>query len=141
MAAAVLLRLAALTGEASYGEAAERAMGIVTAYLARYPTGFANWLSAAHLAVEGIEELAIVGDPSNPGTSALAAVASEGFRPNLAIAVAVDPGASKVPLLEGRTLIGGQPTAYLCRGFTCRLPVTDPAALRDQLSAAAAPTG
>ena len=138
MAAAVLLRLAALTGEARYGEAAERAIGTVTTYLARYPTGFANWLSAAHLAVEGIDELAIVGDPSDPATRALAAVASEGFRPNLVLAVAADPVASAVPLLEGRTEMDGQPTAYLCRGFACRLPVTEPAALREQLSAVAA---
>ena len=75
MAASVLLRLAALTGEARYPEAGERAIATVTSYLARYPTGFANWLSAAHLAVEGIDELAIVGDPSDPATRALAAVA------------------------------------------------------------------
>ena len=28
-------------------------------------------------------------------------------------------------LFEGRSLQGGQPTAYLCSDFVCRLPVTD----------------
>ena len=32
-------------------------------------------------------------------------------------------------LFEGRGAVNGQPTAYLCRDFTCRLPVTDPAQL------------
>ncbi len=137
MAASVMLRLASLTGEARYTGAAERAIGTVTPYLASYPTGFANWLSAAHLAVEGIDELAIVGDPSDAATLALAAVASDGFRPNVVLAVAADPGVSVVPLLAGRTLVDGRPTAYLCRGFACRLPVTDPAALREQLTAGA----
>ena len=136
-AASILLRLAALTGEARYREAAERALATVTTYLARYPTGFANWLSAAHLAVEGIDELAIVGDPTDPATRALAAVASDGFHPNLVLAVAADSAGSVVPLLADRPLIDGRPTAYLCRDFACRLPVTDPAALRDQLTAAA----
>ena len=71
MAASVLLRLAALTGDARYRDAADGAIATVTPYLARYPTGFANWLSAAHLAVEGIDELAIVGDPADPATRAL----------------------------------------------------------------------
>jgi len=34
-------------------------------------------------------------------------------------------------LFEGKTAIGGRATAYDCRDFACRLPVTDAAALRD----------
>jgi uncharacterized protein YyaL (SSP411 family) len=132
-AAGVLLRLAALTGESRYRAAAERAIATVLPYLARYPTGFANWLSAIHLAVEGIDELAIVGDPIDPATVALVDVAKTGFRPNLVVAVSSDPDASAVPLLAGRTMIDGRPTAYVCRDFACRQPVTDPAALREQL--------
>src|SRR5439155_10836982 len=74
MATLVLLRLAALTGESSYRDAAERAIATVTSFLGRYPTGFANWLSAAMLAVDGVVELAIVGDPSDRTTEALLAV-------------------------------------------------------------------
>ena len=135
MAAAVLLELAALTGESRYRAAAERAIATVLPYLARYPTGFANWLSASHLAVEGIDELAIVGAPGDPATDALIAVAATGFRPGLVVAVAAatEPGSTAVPLLGGRALIDGRPTAYLCRDFACRLPVTDPAALLAQL--------
>ena len=39
-----------------------------------------------------------------------------------------------VPLLAGRGLVDGGAAAYVCRNFTCRLPVTDPAALRAGLS-------
>jgi uncharacterized protein YyaL (SSP411 family) len=133
MATGILLKLAALTGESRYRAAAERAIATVIPYLARYPTGFANWLSAAHLAVEGIDELAIVGPPDDEATRALIAVATTGFRPNLVLAISPDPSAPAVPLLEGRDQIDGQPTAYVCRDFTCRLPATDPAALREQL--------
>ncbi len=91
MATRVLLRLAALTGEARYREAAERALASVTTFLGRYPTGFANWLSAAALATGGIVELAIAGDPADPATRALLVVAREGEPPNLVVAVAADP--------------------------------------------------
>ena len=132
MATSVLLRLAALTGDSRYREAADAALAQVTPYLARYPTAFANWLSAAHLAVEGIDELAIVGDPIDDATrrlvgSGIAAATRTGR--TVVVAVSADPDGSAVPLLAGRTMLGGRPTAYLCRNFACRLPVNDPAAL------------
>ena len=133
MATLVLLRLAALTGESRYREAAERAITTVTPFLARYPSGFANWLSAAQLAVGGIVELAIVGDSDDPATRALVDVARSQARQDLVVAIAADPSTSAVPLLAGRVAIGGRPTAYVCRNFACRLPVTDPKALLDQL--------
>jgi uncharacterized protein len=132
--ASVLLRLAALTGDGRYRAAADAAIATVLPFLARYPTGFANWLAASHLAVEGIDELAIVGDPADPATAALIETASSGFRPNLVLAVATGAGDSAVPLLHGRDRIDGRATAYVCRDFACRLPVTDPAALREQLT-------
>ena len=133
MATLVLLRLAALTGEARYRAAADRALATVTSFLERYPTGFANWLSAAQLAVEGIVELAIIGDPADPATIALLETARGGGRADLVVAVSAEPETSTIPLLAGRTAIGGRPTAYVCRDFACRLPVTEPAALLDQL--------
>jgi hypothetical protein len=39
-----------------------------------------------------------------------------------------------IPLLAGRDLVNGAPAAYVCRNFTCRLPVTDPAGLREVLA-------
>jgi hypothetical protein len=35
--------------------------------------------------------------------------------------------------MAGRTLVGGLPAAYVCRDFSCRLPVTTAADLRDQV--------
>ena len=38
-----------------------------------------------------------------------------------------------LPLLEGRTMTDGRPTAYVCESHTCSAPVTDPCALAAQL--------
>jgi len=134
MAARVLLRLAAWTGESAYRVAAERAIRVVVPFVDRYPTGFAQWLGAMDLALAPAVEVAIVGALDDPATAALLAEARRGFRPNQVVSVAPDPTASVVPLLHDRVAIDGRPSAYVCRGFVCRLPVTDPMALREQLA-------
>ncbi len=137
MATTVLLRLAAWTGERRYRDAAERALGTVTPHLARYPTGFAQWLVAASFAVSDVVEVAAVGDPSEAATRALLEPVWATWRPAQVLAAAPEGAVSSsvVPLLADRVAIGGLATAYVCRNFTCALPVTDAAALAVQLDA------
>jgi hypothetical protein len=137
MAAFVLLRLAAWTGEGRYRAAAERAIRTVAPHVERYPTAFAQWLSAIDLALADAVEIAVVGDPAGAATRRLLEPAVSGYRPNQVLAVAADGDASAVELLHGRVAIDGQPTAYVCRNFACRLPVTDVGALRRELDAPA----
>jgi uncharacterized protein YyaL (SSP411 family) len=87
-----------------------------------------------------VAEVAIVGDPASEATRALLMVAGGGYAPNRVVASAAPDGAAKsaVPLLRDRPLVKDRPTAYVCRGFACRLPVTDPDALREQLAEVAA---
>jgi len=135
MAATVLLRLGALTGDRRYRSAAERAVGSVLPLAERYPTAFAMWLQALDLLLANIVEIAIVGDPADPATEALVRLAAGSYAPSRVVALAAAEGSGHaVALLDDRPQRGGRPTAYLCRGFTCEAPVTDPDALRDQLA-------
>ncbi len=133
VAAAVLLRLAALTGEERYRSAAEAALPPVTPLAARYPTGFAAWLQAIDLASAPLAEVAIVGDPQDPATQALVRVATGGLHPHRVVAVTSDSANSRVELLQSRFTLRGRPTAFVCRDFACRQPVTEPEALAAQL--------
>jgi uncharacterized protein YyaL (SSP411 family) len=137
MAALVLLRLHAWTGDARYRTAAEQAMRTVVPFVGRYPTGFAQWLVAMDLALGPSVEIAIAGSPGAPETSALVAETRRGYRPSQVLAVAADPAASAIPLLDDRIVIDGHATAYVCRGFVCRLPVTTVEALRAELAVVA----
>ena len=70
-------------------------------------------------------ELAVVGAPDDPATAALLAVAEEASRPDCswrAATASVPAG----PPAGGRLLVDGRPAAYLCRGFACEAPITDP---------------
>ena len=138
MAVTVLLKLAALTGEGRYRDAAESSIRLVSAFADRYPSGFAQWLVAIDFALAPVVEIAVVGSPGEPATSALVEPLFAGFRPNQVVAIAADPSASVVELLRDRIRLEGRPTAYVCRDFSCRLPVTEPGALAAQLADAIA---
>ena len=135
MAATVLLRLAALTGEGRYREAAERALALVAGVVGRYPGGFGQWLTALDFALADVVELAIVGDPADPATLRLSAPARTGFQPHLVLAISAEPADSMIELLHGRAQLDGRPTAFVCRGFACRQPVQEPEALAALLAA------
>jgi uncharacterized protein YyaL (SSP411 family) len=137
MATRVLLRLHAWTGEQRYRAAAERALAGIAPLATRHPTAFAAWLSALDLALSWIDEIAIVGPADDPTTGALIATIDASWRPNAILSVWSGAAGSAVPLLEGRTMLDGRPTAHVCRGFACRLPVTEPAALASQLAGSA----
>ena len=133
MAVRVLLRLASWTGEGRYRAAAERAVRSVVRFVSRYPTGFAQWLNAIDLELAPSVEVAIVGSLDDPATQVLLEETRRGYTPNQVTSVSSDPTGTAVPLLRDRIAIGGLPAAYVCRGFVCRMPVTDPAALRVRL--------
>jgi uncharacterized protein YyaL (SSP411 family) len=129
MAALVLLRLAAWTGEGNYRSIAEKSLSLVAALVGQYPTAFGNWLVAIDLSLADVVEIAVIGDPSNTATGRLLGPARSRFRPNQVIAATADPAASVIPLLHDRFALNGRPTAFVCRNFACRQPVTEPEAL------------
>jgi len=129
MAAVVLLRLAACTGEPARRAAAESAIERVGGLLDRHPLAFAWWLVALDLFVSGIAEVAIIGSADHPATAALVAVANAGYRPRQVVTCTADPHASGLALLQARFALDGRSTAFVCRDFACRQPVTEPAAL------------
>ena len=137
MATAVLLRLAALTGEGRYRDAAEQALAPMVTVAVEHPTGFAQWLLAYQLANAPIIEVAIVGDPAAADTTALLTTVFRRYGPGQVLAVSPTPHASAIPLMHGRARLAGVATAYVCRGFACQRPVTEPAALAAQLDAVA----
>ncbi len=141
MATTILLRLAALTGQARYREAAERALGLVAEVAPRHPTFFGQWLVALDFGLADVDEVAIIGDAGSPATRALLSVVERGFRPHQVVAVRAAPSPTVIELLEDRSELDGRSTAFVCHGFVCRLPVTEPAALAGLLAASGvAPT-
>ncbi len=124
----------ALTGVHEYREAAERALQVVTAFGARAPRAVGWGLVAVAALQAGPLELAVVAEPHDRRIGLWHRTALLGTSPGAVIAVGA-AGADEVPLLRDRPPIGGEPTAYICRGFTCDAPETDLTAFAGRIGA------
>jgi uncharacterized protein YyaL (SSP411 family) len=130
-AAVGLLRLAALTGEARYEDAAAGVLRLFGDLLRRSPLAFGHLLQALDFHLATVREVALVGSD----TRELERVVRAAFRPHVVLAGADGEDDGGVPLLAGRSARDGAATAYVCEGFACRAPVTQPAELEELLRA------
>ncbi len=123
-----LLRLAALTGDARWEDAALGTLRLLHVVAPQHPSAFGHLLQALDFHLGTTQEVALVGDD----VAHLERTVRDAYRPH--VVLAGGPAEGGAPLLEGREPVGGRAAAYVCEHFACRRPVTDPAELEELLS-------
>jgi uncharacterized protein YyaL (SSP411 family) len=123
-----LLMLSHLVGEfgAGYREKIDHTLGVFAARGARLGRAAPMMLAALSTYHQGLPQLVIV-EEGQRGDSLWSEVRRR-YRPTL-LAVPVTPGhrealAQLLPWIATMRSMDGQPTAYVCRDFTCETPVT-----------------
>ena len=132
-----LLRAATLSGDPSLERIVERVLRTHAFVLERVPHAFPVLTRTAALAEHGLTVAVIVGLAEDDGTRVLAAAARRLLGPEDAVIVYAPgraPRGVDASWLEGRGPVQGRAAAYVCRGVTCSLPVTDAQALQTALS-------
>ena len=136
-ASMALLRCAEFTGNLDFERVAATNLRSMRELIERAPSAFAWWLQAAEYYASPIKQLVIVGDGNDTETKAMLNEARRGFNPDRIVALMEprhDDSGDTLPLFQGRNMIDGKATAYVCRNYTCELPVTQTAALAAQLN-------
>ena len=143
VAALNLLRLAALSGEAAYREAAEATLRAFATAIGEHPTQAGALLLALGWIHDEPPEVIIVLPRQGAGGEALLGVLRRVYRPHRVQVIvregdALDANAALVSLLRGKKARDGKATAYVCVNRTCRFPTTDPETFEHQLLAGVA---
>ena len=136
MAVDVLLRAGMLFGEQAWLDRGRTALERLAPTAAKAPQAFGRLLAAMDFYLGRPVELAVIGNAGDPRVSGFLEVTRVRYLPNRLVAVASPGGPLRsIPLLRERRTIDGKVTAYLCEGFVCQAPTTDPAELERQLEA------
>jgi uncharacterized protein YyaL (SSP411 family)/aryl-alcohol dehydrogenase-like predicted oxidoreductase len=147
VAASALARLSFHLDRSDFREAGVAAISAYGRAIAEHPRAFCKSLAVADFLLEGPRELALAGAPGEEGFEALRREIGRRYIPNRIVAHH-DPAANRIiahhdsspgapddlPLLRGKGLVGGKAALYVCRNFTCRAPVTDPAGVERALA-------
>jgi uncharacterized protein YyaL (SSP411 family) len=143
VAADVLLRLAILTAEPELDRRARSILRAAAPALERQPAAFGRMLCAADRSLAQPLDAVVVGPPDDVDALALRRAVARPYAPDLVIApIPDDPAragrAVTLPLFEGKAARDGRPTAYVCRGYACDEPTSDPARAAAQVVGLAA---
>jgi len=133
----LLLRMAIYAGRDDWRERAEWMIKSVQPAIQQYPSAFSYLASQLAFQLSSPHEVALVGDVASKEMRALFDVLFEPFRPDQIVALrhpSDGASAEKIPLLTEREMIGGKATAYVCHHYVCKLPVTEPEGLGEQLN-------
>lgn len=142
VAALNLLRLAPISRDSAATAArALRTLGALRPQWSRLPQALPQALCALECALTPRRQVVIAGNPAQEDFRALLHETQRGLGVRRSL-FAADGGegqawlAARAPWIGEMRAIDGKATAYVCEQFTCREPVSDPAALRAQLSLA-----
>lgn len=134
-----LIRLARLTGREEWEEMARQLLRSFSGNVSRYPSAFPTLLSAWLLSEIPPIEIVIAGCRDKPGTRRLWQAANSLFIPEATISH--NPGGIEghdltalLPPILGKEPLRDKALAYVCQGFTCLEPISEPDVLRTVLT-------
>jgi uncharacterized protein len=137
VAAEVLLRLGAMTGNQEFTERGSDILRVMVRTMEEHPLAAGRYLSALDFYLGPVKEVALAGNRSAEDLQALLDATYARFEPNAVVGyVDVDHPdiLERLPFLQHREARNGKATAYVCEHFACLPPVHDADALLRQLS-------
>ncbi len=127
-----LVRLAQITNRDQFRQAAGRALNVFASRLSVAPMAVPQLLAACEFVAGEPREIIFAGVRESSGMQAMLRELHRRFVPSCIVLLADSAEARKVlssgiPSIDSMQPVDGVATAYVCRQYTCQLPVSDPA--------------
>ncbi len=134
-----LLRLSRLTDQPELEERASELVKVFSGEIQQLPSAYTQFLCSFDFAMGPSYELVIAGKLSGKDVQSMLKAVQTRFFPNLVILLHQHedrrPRIKKVAeFINSHDIQNGSATAYLCQGFSCKMPTKDPQELLNMLS-------
>jgi uncharacterized protein len=120
-----LLRLGHMTDRQEFRDSADRLLAAFAPYLAQVPVALPYMLAACEFRLSGVRQVVLAGEDLDR----LARAVWQKFVPNKVVLGVNSPAARQrlagwIPAIEDMREVDNRAAAYVCRNYTCQLPVT-----------------
>ena len=121
-----------MTDRAEFRESAERTLAAFASRLQLAPVAIPQMLTACEFLLGEPREIILAGDRDRADARAAARTAYARFVPNRVVLLVDSPEtrqtlAAGIPAIESMRPVEDVRRAYVCRNYTCQLPVSEPA--------------
>jgi uncharacterized protein YyaL (SSP411 family) len=126
-----LLRLSQITVRSDFLESGEKTLAAFAQRLTLAPVALPQMLSACEFRLGEPRQIILVGEKDAPDTHALVRTLYSRFVPHRIVLLLDSPVTRKalavrIPTIAGMDKVDGRASAYVCRNYTCQLPVSEP---------------
>ncbi len=130
VAALNLFRLARITADPELEEKANKTMLAFSTEVKKMPAGYTQMMIGLSFGIGPAYEIIIAGNPRAVDTRDMLNTLRRHFIPNkIVLLIPTDEKTPEITRIakftEHQSGIGGKATAYICRDYTCKMPVTD----------------
>lgn len=137
MAVISLLRLSAITGDAALREKAQASLRVFVDGIRQYPSAYSQMMAGLDLLLSESQEIVLAGDSFEKLNAFQSAVFTR-FLPGKVVLYSYPQASEELlalsPMIGGKDPLDDAPAAYVCKNFTCQLPVTSVEALNKQFN-------
>ena len=125
-----LLRLSQMTDNENWREIADKSLAYFGERIKQAPQAMPQFLAAVDFSLSKPKQIIIAGRADDPLTKELLREVHSRFIPNKIILLADGENgqkilASYIPFIKSIKMIAGEPTAYICENYACKLPTSD----------------
>ena len=129
MCGLLLIRLHYYYDNKKYREIVETSMDKVGTYINQYPYAHSTALFVHDYFLNGPKEIVLAAETNN---DPLMNIVKQTYLPCKILASSSTE--MDLPILEGKEMVDGKSTIYICKNYTCKEPITDESILRDSLA-------